>query len=109
MSPIKQHYWLTTGHVVFRENDTQRVFRTRDYNGLLKTKKDTVLLKEISGVQHALFGRAVTEVDQTKVETVDMVVTGLMYLGLHAEEEFAAGTGVATAPTSPSEDPPKFQ
>lgn len=109
MQNKKQYHWLTTGHVVFQENESGRVFRTREYNGLLKTDLAKVSLKEISNVQQTLFMRAQQEVDQTTVQTVDMVVTGLMNLGQFTEEEFAAGTSVATEAPKSQADKPKFQ
>lgn len=110
MANDKQHFWLTTGHVVFQENDGGRIFRTREYNSLLKSPVQAISLKDVTKVQQTFFIRATQEVDQSMVQTVDMVVTNMSYLGYFTESEFTAGTSVnsdAVKTVAPEE--PRFQ
>lgn len=107
----KHHFWLSTGHVVFVEKEEGgRQFRTREYNSLLKTKAKSILLKEVSSCQHAFFLRATQEVDQTKVNTIDMVVTNMTYLGYFSEKEFTEGVNMPPAEKPQvSDESVKFQ
>lgn len=84
---IKKHYYMVAGEVVFRTKENE--IGSNRLNALVVTSEQRFALQQINLAQQTL-QRNFFNRQAEPVEVIDVVLNGLMYLGLFTEQEFHA-------------------
>lgn len=88
MEPIKYHYYLVCGEVVFKDKEHEE-FHRYPINGLIKGSNKNITVRHLANAQKVLqinFRQTVKE--DENIEIVDCIIHALSYLGEMADEEF---------------------